>query len=484
MNSLPPKARQFCAHARWRCARILLVVALLLAGLPLAAPSARADEEHQGLQAGWAIDDQGNVNFTSSFALQNRYMHEAEASWIRLNFRLGACYQDWISRGCNGRTALETYDEVVSVALDHGFQVLGLVGHEAWPGDQAAWTAANAEHAGGSGDNPYLQHLSDDAVTVLATHYKDRIRAWEIWNEPNAWTEQDEQGRPRGGSFIYPSNFAWVLTHAYEAIKQVRPDAIVITGGLFGHDLGDPAVLFSRTPCPTGAPSGAEYLCATYEMGLTHAGWQPGRYPFDDIGQHIYIDGGGPTTEEKLRFYLDDVRDAYLLYEGPDTQKTTHITEFGWSTKDMSDDVQAHNLVTAFDTFRQVGFVTRAYWFHAQDVPEAGLFYGLMDSSGKKKRAFAAYQDVAAYESPGGQRERETAQQVAANSRPGARPAMVRPAIRLPASTAATTGPAPAPTAASPTPTPTPQPPASAAPTDTTDIVLDAESDRTGGGSP
>jgi hypothetical protein len=381
-------------------ARMSLLVMLVVTSIAVPPSAYAQDDEHQGLQAGWAIDDQGNVNFTSSFSLANRHMHEAEASWIRLNFRLGACYKDWVSRGCNGRTALETYDEVVDIALTNGFQILGLVGHEAWPGEQKDWNAANAEHTGGSGDNPYLRRFADDAVTVLATHYRQKIRSWEIWNEPNAWTERDAQGKPVGGSFIYPSGFAWALTRGYEAIKLARPDAVVVSGGLFGHDLGDPALLFARDACPTGIPSGADYLCATYEMGLRHVGWQPGRYPFDRIGQHIYIDGGGPTSEEKLRAYLEDVRDAYLLYEGPDTRKSTDITEFGWSTAGMSQETQAENLLTAYDTFRQVGYVARAYWFHAQDVPEANLFYGLTDASGRKKRAFTVYQDAAAYESP------------------------------------------------------------------------------------
>jgi hypothetical protein len=382
-----------------RLPSLVAALVVLIASLG-SAPPALAQDEHQGLQAGWAVDDKGNVNFTSSFSLQNRFMHEAEASWIRLNFRLGACFQDWISAGCNGRTALQTYDEVVDIALLNGFQVLGLVGHEAWHGSQQDWNARNAEHAGGDGDNPYLRRFGDDAATVLSTHFKDKIRYWEVWNEPNAWTERDEAGRPMGGSFIYPSGFAWALTRGYEAIKLARPDAVIISGGLFGHDLGDAAILFSRDPCPTAMPSGADYLCATYEMGLTHAGWQPGEYPFDHVGQHLYIDGGSATSEEKLRMYLEEIRDAYLLYEGAESRKTTHITEFGWSTKDLSQQLQAENLMMAFDTFRQVGYVARAYWFHAQDVPEAGLFFGLTEASGKKKRAFDVYQDVAAYDSP------------------------------------------------------------------------------------
>jgi hypothetical protein len=54
----------------------------------------------------------------------------------------------------------------------------------------------------------------------------------------------------------------------------------------------------------------------------------------------------------------------------------------------------------AYDTFRQVGYVARAYWFHAQDVPEADLFYGLTDASGHKKKAFDVYLEAAAYDAP------------------------------------------------------------------------------------
>lgn len=381
-------------------ARWLGVVGLLLGLMSSVAPTGRVAAQRQGLQAGWAVDDRGNVHFTSSFSLHNPVMHEAEAGWVRLNFRLGACFQDWTSVGCNGRTALATYDEVVDVALTNNIRVLGLVGHESWHGSQEQWTADNAEHAGGTGDNAYLRRFGDDAAEVLATHFKDRIRHWEIWNEPNAWTERDARGRPKGGSFTYPSNFAWALSRASEAIKSARPDAVIVSGGLFGHDLEGPALLFARDPCPTGVSSGGDYLCATYEMGLTHAGWQPGSYPFDHVGQHIYVDIGGVTSEEKLRTYLDDLRDAYLSYEGAESTKTTYVTEFGWSTTQVSPEVQAANLLIAFDTFRQVEYVALAYWFHAQDVPESGLHYGLIEGSGQKKPAFTVYQDAAAYGSP------------------------------------------------------------------------------------
>jgi polysaccharide biosynthesis protein PslG len=374
----------------------LLLVAMALLGSTVV----RAAEDHQGLQGGWAVDDQGNVNFLSSFSLHNPIMHEAEAGWVRVNFRLGRCFRDWTSVGCNGRTALEVYDEVVDIAQTNRFRVLGLVSNEAWHGAQERWLANNAEAARGDGDNPYIRGFARHAVAVLAGYFSDRVGHWEIWNEPNAWTYLDDRGRPAGGSFVYPSNFAWILRRAYEEIKLAHPGATVISGGLFGHELGGVTVPLARSPCPTRLTSGADYLCATYEMGLGYAGWQAGAYPFDHAGQHLYVDIGGATSEEKLRTFLQDVRDAYLEYEGPDTPKMTYITEFGWTTTQVTPEVQAANLLTAYDTFRRVEYVARAYWFHAQDVPEADLHYGLVDGAGRKKRSFVVYQDAAAYDSP------------------------------------------------------------------------------------
>src|SRR5215218_2852939 len=77
---------------------IAMMLALALPPVPLARA---ADDDHQGLQGGWAVDDRGNVNFVSSFSLHNAAMHEAEAGWVRLNFRLGGCFRDWTSVGCN-----------------------------------------------------------------------------------------------------------------------------------------------------------------------------------------------------------------------------------------------------------------------------------------------------------------------------------------------------------------------------------------------
>jgi Glycosyl hydrolase catalytic core len=153
----------------------------------------------------------------------------------------------------------------------------------------------------------------------------------------------------------------------------------------------------SSVTCTSSVPSGASYLCDTYQMGTAEAGWTVGAYPLDAVGQHLYINYNTTTTSSNIATYLSDVRNAYLAYEGGATTKTTQVTEVGWSTASVSARVQAQNLQTAFATFKSATYVARAYWFDVQDIPEGSLYYGLVNTSGTQKQAFGAYQKYATY---------------------------------------------------------------------------------------
>jgi hypothetical protein len=402
-------------------AACLTGIVLLALALPLAEAVAPGN---QGLQGGWAIDDSGNVGFAHSVSSQLPIMQDAGAGWVRINFRLGNCFADWTTIGCNGKTALQTYDPLVNDTRSRGFNVLGLISNESWPGNQSAWIASNTEVATGTGDNAYIQSFAQNAAGVLAAHFDSRIGAWQVWNEPNAWTSTDDSGNPTGGTFIYPSNFAWMLKRSHSAIKSGSAGATVVSGGLFGHDQGGNTVTSAAnggavnvlkrgtlvgaaakngnkpTPpppatCSSSISSGADYLCATYARGIENAGWTSGSYPLDEIGQHIYVDIGGRTSASKITRYLKDVRDAYAFYEGATTSKRTSVTEIGWTTAFVSERVQSQNLRTAYETIRSTSYVTRGYWFFIQDIPAAQLFFGLVDPNGNQKSAYSAYQTYA-----------------------------------------------------------------------------------------
>lgn len=379
------------------------VLAILLGLLPWTSLLA-AGSVNQGLQGGWAVDNRGSVDFAHGLASQLALMQAAGAGWVRVNFRLGDCFHDWTSLGCNGKTALQTYDTVVAAAQAHHLVVLGLLSNESWNGTQTDWTANNAENAGGNGDNPYIQSFASHAAAVLAAHFDGtngpQISHWEIWNEPNAWEAHPGPGVYTGGSFLYPSNFAWLLTWSDRTIKAANPTAVVISGGLYAHETS-PSAVYKPTStvvpsaCSSSLSSGASYFCNTYAQGIAHAQWAAGKYPFDEVGQHLYVDQFGPTSSGKITAYLQDLHAAYLAYEGTQSTKPIDLTEVGWSTAHVSAQTQARNLRTAFAVFEQTTYIARAYWFNIQDLPEASLAFGLVGPGGTAKPAFTAYRQAA-----------------------------------------------------------------------------------------
>jgi hypothetical protein len=427
----PSKMPVMAVRLVWSIAVVLVAMAVAL----VATPPSSAAQGHQGLQGGWAVDDAGHVNFPHSVVSELPYMQQAGAGVLRLNFRLGACFTDWTSAGCataDGPSALAAYDQVVNTAITtYRLQVVGLLSNEAWQGSQAQWTANDAENTRGTGDNPYVQAFAKNGAGVLAQHFAGRITTWEVWNEPNAWTSNPSPGVYTGSSFVYPSNFAWLLKRSYAAIKAAQPgtSSTVLSGGLFGHDLGGAAMTVTGpggapqtivkkgtpaagaksvpsgpTACPSSVPSGADYLCNTYIMGQKKAGWRAGAYPLDGIGQHLYIDQGGLTTSAKITSYLQDVRAAYVSFEGAATAKKTEVTEFGWVANPGSPTYktdaanQAQNVQTAYSTFHASAFMSRADYFTAEDVPEGSVFFGLVQGDGTTdKPAFASYQASAGY---------------------------------------------------------------------------------------
>jgi hypothetical protein len=399
----------------------------------------------QGLQGGWTVGDSGTLSFPHSLSSQLPIMRAAGAGWVRINFRLGACYRTWTTPvaqmdvhpdGCDssvvGKTALDAYDSVVDTARANNLQVLGLVGGESWHGDQILdWQANNAETTSGNGDNDYIRAFASNA-RQLAAHFAGRVNTWEIWNEPNAWRYYDDAGHIWGSSYIYPSNFAWLLQRSYKSIREANRRSVVVAGAVVGFgDTGTSTTTVvidgmpqrvtrhSTTPptakrapgtvaCTSKVPSGTDYVCDTYRMGLARADWKR-PYPFDEIGQHFYIDQAGTTTAATVTNYLDDLHNAVLAYEGSNSKKRTEVTEFGWvadyrSPTYLADETrQAQNLQTTYTVLRATSYVTRGFWFSVQDVEEGNVFYGLVENNygtsapdlTHAKPAFFAYQDYA-----------------------------------------------------------------------------------------
>lgn len=129
-------------------------------------------------------------------------------------------------------------------------------------------------------------------VRALATRYRGRIRAWEVWNEQNIapfWFAPPD-----------PTNYVSVLRAAYEEVKAADPAARVAIGG------------FAGVPCA--------YIEEVYRNG-------GGAY-FDIMNVHPYVYLGAP--EGRLEARMEQLR-AVMGRHG-DGRKAVWFTEIGWPT--------------------------------------------------------------------------------------------------------------------------------------------------------
>lgn len=332
-----------------------------------------------GVDNGWALDDSGNILLTSSVASQ---YSQANVGWIRVEFRL-----------VNGRTTWDSYmlgkyDTAINNARSAGLNVIALIDYTSWPGSMAAWSQNAVETGGTDGANSFITGFANSAVVPIVRHFKDRISAYEIWNEPNETTN----------FFVQPSCYSQMLYKTYSALNSagLRTGNTFIFGGVSGT--GD---IWNGY---TYAKAGAQYIDDVYAAGRAYAHWDDckaslGTYPLDAIGQHIYLNGTDKTNVKaaNVTAYLNFVRQAYAKYEGPATTKRTWITEFGWTTQYASYAVQASNLTTSFNTYAATPWVEHAIWFSWKDSDAAGLYFGLLDSSLSPKTSYTNFTASADY---------------------------------------------------------------------------------------
>jgi hypothetical protein len=119
-------------------------------------------------------------------------------------------------------------DAAVQATRSAGLAVQGiLIGTPAWA------TAAGQKPGNGVPRGLYLdpgdsRNLWADYVRATVAHYRDQVRIWEVWNEPDLaffWS----------GS---PADYYRLLQVAYQVISTLDPGATVLMGGMVDPGLG------------------------------------------------------------------------------------------------------------------------------------------------------------------------------------------------------------------------------------------------------
>jgi hypothetical protein len=251
--------------------------------------------------------------------------------WIKVNFgwreiELAKGQFDWAHT-----------DHIVEMANAEGLDLLVRIDY------QPRW-AGGGYPVSGPPDNP--QDLAD-FLFALASRYKGRIRAYQVWNEPNL-------AREWGGKTPDPGAYVSLLQRCYAAIKRADPNAMVISAGL------SPTGTWNAEARPDDW-----YLESMYvAMGGSSRGY------FDVLGVH----GAGflspPETDpavveanpslgghRSMAFRrVEDLRAIMVRYG--DADKQIALLEFGWTSDPrpdspyhwhaVSEEVKADYLVRAY----------------------------------------------------------------------------------------------------------------------------------------
>ena len=237
-------------------------------------------------------------------------MSNAGFQWVKQWF----AWKD-IEGGGKGQYDWSIPDRVVQQAEDHGLKLLVRVDRE--PG----WAG------------PPPQNLQDylDFLSAVATRYRGRIKAYQIWNEPNL-------AREWGDKPPNPAEYAEMLRAAYSTIKAADPDAIVVTAGM----------------APTTETSDRAMFDVDFYKGMYQAmGGNSDGY-FDMLGVHgagfksapevdpaqvandpnAYNVGDPYCPGERCRVYafrhIEDIRD--VMVQNGDSDKRVVVVEFGWTS--------------------------------------------------------------------------------------------------------------------------------------------------------
>ncbi len=172
------------------------------------------------------------------------------------------------------RSAWDKYDQIVSLAEQHGLEIIARLGAP------PAWSRHDGVARGAFGPPDDLGDFADYAAAVV-DRYRGRIRFYQIWNEPNVYPEWGNQP-------VDPEGYTQLLCEAYRRIKAIDPNAVVISGA----------------------------MAQTSELGTWNASYQGNNLMDTIFLQRMYAAGAGDC------FDIMAVND-YMLWSGPTDHRIT-----------------------------------------------------------------------------------------------------------------------------------------------------------------
>lgn len=343
----------------------LVLCGLLLAILAPARSGAAAPGHPEGLFVGVHSDlqpDSPSMTQVREIAL----MREAGIGWVRLVLNW---YVAEPRKGTYDDAYLRGLESLIDRMRGAGIHVMLLVLATPPWATSLGWAAP-----------PQRTEDFGDFVAYAVTRFSSRVKAWELWNEPDWYL------------FWKPTPdvtaFARMLHEAYAKGKAADPSATFVSGGLAGNDV--------------------RYLQEMYAAGAGGS--------FDALGVHPYVFGRSPdaVTDDPRHSFSGLAQLRAVMVANGDAAKPIWITEMSWSTntrppaadpaggqaEGISEATQADYLARAYQKISQeYPFIRVAFWYNLRDKgtnrTRPGDNYGLVRFDFRPKPAFFALERVA-----------------------------------------------------------------------------------------
>jgi len=318
-----------------RCLPLLGAVLWIAFSCPLHAQRSTLNSPYGICATGWSHSGANTDRFDASGPLRRlSLLAKMGAKWDRCDFWWGRIEPE------QGKFVFRDYDRAVAQYPKYGVELLPILCYG------SAWHDR-------SPDTPEEWKLYACWAGEMVRHYRGKLHAWEVWNEPNIsifWKPEPNV-----------EHYVNMLKAAYREMKKADPKCLVVAPATAGIDL--------------------RYIERFLELG-------GGRY-CDVISVHPYQDARhGP--EPGLANSLRKLKDLLSQYH---QRQPIWITEMGWQTNpaeqaQATEDQQAGYLVRSYVIALSEG-VQRLFWFNLQDWAET---WGTVRADWTTKPSYRAYQ--------------------------------------------------------------------------------------------
>lgn len=283
-------------------------------------------------------------------------LSEAGFSWIRQQF-------SWEDIEIHGRgdfedrrnidaigivSAWDKYDHIVDLANQYNIEIFARLDNP------PAWTHENPD-IGTSAPPDDLQDYIN-FVRTIADRYKDSIRYYQIWNEPNIYPEWGNQD-------VSPEAYTEMLCQAYDAIKAVDENIVVSTGAL----------------APTFSLTGRDLSDTIFLQRMYNAG---AKDCFDVLSVQGYGFYTGPTDQRMRPTTLNFSHHLYIrdmMIANDDANKAIWVSEAAWNPIDSPEvpaDVSGRENYGVVTQEQAARYMPLGYQRAQEDWPWVGpMFY-------------------------------------------------------------------------------------------------------------